>query len=61
MTHAVTSFLTFNGHAEESGRLYITLSRDLATRRLDRSSPGEAGLEGTVKRVDFTVVGQDPA
>lgn len=59
MAHKVTPFLMFEGSAEEAMRSYVALFRNSEVKQLQRYGPGEAGAEGSVKRADFTVAGQD--
>lgn len=40
-------------------RFYVGLFPGSRIRQIDRYGPGEAGAEGSVRRADFTVAGQD--
>ena len=55
----ITPFLMFEGVAEEAMRFYLSVFHGSEVRRLERYGPGEAGVEGSVKRADFTLAGQD--
>ena len=59
MAHKVTPFLMFEGSAEEAMRFYVGLFPGSEVKRLERYGPGEPGAEGSVKRADFTVAGQE--
>src|SRR5215213_4845541 len=49
----------FEGSAEEAMRFYVGLFPGSEVKRLERYGPGEPGAEGSVKRADFTVAGQE--
>jgi predicted 3-demethylubiquinone-9 3-methyltransferase (glyoxalase superfamily) len=55
---SVTPFLMFDGSAEAAMNLYVTLFRG-TVKRIQRYGPGEPGKEGSVKRADFTIAGQE--
>jgi predicted 3-demethylubiquinone-9 3-methyltransferase (glyoxalase superfamily) len=59
MAHKITPFLMFEGSAEEAMHFYVGLFHGSEVKRLERYGPGEMGAEGSVKRADFTVGGQD--
>ena len=59
MAHKVTPFLMFDGSAEEAMRFYVALFQRSEVMQLERYGPGEPGAEGSVKRAEFTVAGQD--
>lgn len=59
MAHKITPFLMFDGSAEEAMRFYIPLFPGSEIKRVERYGPGEPGAEGSVKRADFTVAGQE--
>jgi predicted 3-demethylubiquinone-9 3-methyltransferase (glyoxalase superfamily) len=59
MANKVTPFLMFDGSAEEAMRFYVSLFDGSEITRLERYGPGEPGAEGSVKRADFTVAGQE--
>lgn len=54
----VTTFLMFNGQAEEAMRFYISLFARSEIVSLVRYGPDEAGAEGTVMHALFTLDGQ---
>jgi predicted 3-demethylubiquinone-9 3-methyltransferase (glyoxalase superfamily) len=55
----ITPFLMFEGSAEEAMRFYLGLFRDSRIGEIVRYARGEQGAEGSIKRADFTVAGQD--
>lgn len=59
MAHSVTPFLMFEGSAEQAMRFYVGLFHGSEVKQLERYGSGEPGPEGTVKRADFTLAGQD--
>ena len=59
MATSVTPFLMFDGSAEQAMQLYITLFHNSEIKRIERYGPGEQGTEGSVRRADFTVAGQE--
>lgn len=59
MPRKVTTFLMFEGAAEEAMNFYVGLFPGAAVTRLERYGPGEPGPEGSVKRAAFTLGGQD--
>jgi predicted 3-demethylubiquinone-9 3-methyltransferase (glyoxalase superfamily) len=59
MAHSVTTFLMFEGSAEEAMKLYVSLFNDSEITSIERYGPGEAGAEGTVKRATFKLCGQN--
>jgi predicted 3-demethylubiquinone-9 3-methyltransferase (glyoxalase superfamily) len=56
MPRAVTTFLMFEGKAEEAMTFYVALFRGEVT-RIEKYGPGEPGKEGSVKKADFTLAG----
>jgi predicted 3-demethylubiquinone-9 3-methyltransferase (glyoxalase superfamily) len=56
MPRAVTTFLMFEGKAEEAMTFYVSLFRGAVT-RVEKYGPGEPGKEGSVKKADFTLAG----
>src|SRR5438874_13838638 len=56
MPRAVTTFLMFEGRAEEAMTFYVSLFRGAVT-RVEKYGPGEPGKEGSVKKADFTLAG----
>lgn len=59
MAHSITTFLMFDGRAEEAMTFYVSLFARSAVHRVDRWGAGEAGREGTVKRGAFSVGGHE--
>jgi predicted 3-demethylubiquinone-9 3-methyltransferase (glyoxalase superfamily) len=59
MARKITTFLMFDGVAEEAMNFYISLFGDSEIRRVERYGPGEPGAEGTVKTATFTLGGQE--
>lgn len=59
MANKVTPHLMFIGVAEEAMNFYVSLFADSEILRIYRYRPGEQGKEGTVKRADFKLSGQD--
>ncbi len=59
MARKVTPFLMFEGSAEEAMRFYVGVFHGSEVKRIERYGPGEQGAEGSLKRADFTVAGQD--
>lgn len=54
----VTTFLMFDGKAEEAMNLYTSLFKDSAIISISRYEAKEAGTEGTVRHATFTIHGQ---
>ena len=54
----VTTFLMFDGKAEEAMNLYTSLFKDSAILSISRYEAQEAGTEGTVRHATFTIHGQ---
>lgn len=59
MARSITPFLMFEGAAEEAMRLYVSLFARSGITQIERYRSGEMGPEGSVKRADFTLAGQD--
>lgn len=59
MALKLTPFLMFEGKAEEAMQFYVGLFEDSQIRLVEKYGPGEGGPEGSVKRADFTVAGQE--
>lgn len=59
MAQSVTPFLMFEGAAEEAMRFYVSLFAGSEVKHVERYGRGEMGPEGSVKRADFTLAGQD--
>lgn len=56
MPRAVTTFLMFEGKAEEAMNFYVALFQGQVT-AIEKYGPGEQGAEGSIKKADFTVAG----
>lgn len=54
----ITTFLMFEGRAEEAMNFYTSLFNDSAITHITRYGPGEAGAEGSVVHAIFTLNGQ---
>lgn len=59
MAHSVTPFLMFEGAAEEAMRFYVSLFAHSEVKHIEHYKSGEMGPEGSVKRADFSLAGQD--
>jgi predicted 3-demethylubiquinone-9 3-methyltransferase (glyoxalase superfamily) len=59
MARAVSTFLMFEGVAEQAMNLYVSLFKDSTVTRIERFGPGEQGAEGTVKQAAFTLCGHN--
>jgi 3-demethylubiquinone-9 3-methyltransferase len=59
MARSVAPFLMFEGSAEATMNFYVTLFRNSGVQRIERYGPGEPGKEGSVKRADFMIAGQN--
>ena len=59
MARTITPFLMFEGVAEQAMQLYVGLFPRSQVKSIERYGPGEAGAEGSVRRADFVVAGQD--
>jgi predicted 3-demethylubiquinone-9 3-methyltransferase (glyoxalase superfamily) len=58
MAKAITTFLMFDGAAEQAMKLYVSLFGDAEITSIEYFVSGEPGTEGTVKRGDFRLGGQ---
>ena len=54
----ITTFLMFEGQAEEAMNFYISLFNDSAITSMMRYGPNEMGAEGSVMHATFTLNGQ---
>lgn len=54
----ITTFLMFEGQAEEAMNFYTSLFNDSAITHITRYGPDEAGPEGSVVQATFTLNGQ---
>ena len=59
MPRSVSTFLMFEGSAEEAMNFYVSLFAGSAVRNVERYGPGEPGAEGSVKRADFSLAGHE--
>lgn len=59
MAKQITPFLMFEGTAEAALLFYVALFPQSHVKHLERYGPGEAGAEGSVKRAEFNLAGQD--
>ncbi|KWX70008.1 hypothetical protein D3C73_809380 [compost metagenome] len=60
MNHAqpgISTFLMFEGQAEEAMNFYVSLFDRSEVTSIKRYGPGEAGAEGTVMHASFTIKG----
>lgn len=55
----VSTFLMFDGHAEEAMKFYVSLFADGKITRMNRYGPNQAGAEGTILQAGFTLNGQN--
>lgn len=56
MPRDVTTFLMFEGRAQEAMNLYVSLFQGQVV-RVDKYGPGEPGKEGSIRKADFVVAG----
>ena len=59
MAHRISPFLMFQGSAEEAMRFYVGLFARSEVRSVERYGADGPGAEGSVKRADFTLAGQE--
>jgi predicted 3-demethylubiquinone-9 3-methyltransferase (glyoxalase superfamily) len=59
MSQKITTFLMFEGKAEEAMTFYLSLFDDAKVVAITRYGPGEPGAEGTVQHATFTLAGQE--
>ena len=59
MANKITPFLMFEGTAEEAMRFYVSLFPGSEVSRIELYGTDEPGTEGSVKRADFTLAGQE--
>lgn len=55
MAHSITTFLMFDGNAEEAITLYMSLFDGSEITSIERYGAGDEGADGTIKRADFTL------
>lgn len=58
MRPTITTFLMFEGKAEEAMNFYVRLFKNSAVVSIQRYGPGEPGAEGSVKQAKFSLNGQ---
>jgi predicted 3-demethylubiquinone-9 3-methyltransferase (glyoxalase superfamily) len=58
MLQKITTFLMFDGEAEEAMRFYASLFADSEIQSVSRYGPGEAATEGTVQPASFVIADQ---
>jgi predicted 3-demethylubiquinone-9 3-methyltransferase (glyoxalase superfamily) len=59
MASAVSTFLMFDGFAEEAMNFYVSLFKGSEILRVERFGPGEQGKEGSIKKASFRLAGHD--
>jgi predicted 3-demethylubiquinone-9 3-methyltransferase (glyoxalase superfamily) len=59
MASSVTTFLMFEGAAEQAMRLYVSLFPGSEIADLEHYGPGDEGPQGTVKRATLTLYGHE--
>src|SRR5262245_20267893 len=59
MGPTVTTFLMFEGKAEEAMNFYVPLFRNSGVVDIKRFGPGEAGAEGSIMRAKFSLNGRE--
>lgn len=59
MANSVKPFLMFEGSAEAAMNFYVSLFRNSSVLYVERYGPGEPGKEGSIKRAEFAVAGQN--
>jgi predicted 3-demethylubiquinone-9 3-methyltransferase (glyoxalase superfamily) len=59
MSQKITTFLMFEGKAEEAMTFYLSLFDDAKVVDITRYGPGQPGAEGTVQHATFTLAGQE--
>ena len=58
MGNKITTFLMFEGNAEEAMNFYVSLFNDSRIVSINRYASGEPGIEGSVKHAVFSLSGQ---
>ena len=59
MPRSITTFLMFEGVAEEAMNFYVSLFEGSEIRLVERWAAGEQGKEGSFKRAEFSLSGLD--
>jgi predicted 3-demethylubiquinone-9 3-methyltransferase (glyoxalase superfamily) len=58
MSSKISTFLMFEGKAEEAMNFYVSLFKDASVTHIKRYGPGEGGKEGSVMQAAFSLNGQ---
>lgn len=58
MASGISTFLMFEGKAEEAMNLYVSLFKDARIESIERFGAGDSGAEGSVKRGSAVLNGQ---
>ena len=59
MRPTITTFLMFDGKAEEAMNSYVRLFKNSSVVSVQRYGPGEPGAEGSVKQAKFSLNGRE--
>ena len=59
MPTSVTPFLMFEGTAEAAMTFYASVFHGSEVKRIERFGPNEPGAEGSIKRGEITITGQN--
>jgi predicted 3-demethylubiquinone-9 3-methyltransferase (glyoxalase superfamily) len=59
MSTTVTTFLMFEGKAEEAMNFYVSLFKDARVTEITRYGKDEGGPEGSVMKATFSLAGRD--
>ncbi len=59
MTRTVSTFLMFDGQAEQAMLFYVSLFRRAEIGSVERWGAGEQGAEGSIKRAHFRLAGHE--
>lgn len=58
MQPRITTFLMFDGKAEEAMHFYVSIFKDSSITKIERYNAGEEGPEGSVRQAVFALNGQ---
>ena len=61
MPRQISTFLMFEGKAEEAMQFYVSLFKQSAVTAIAKYGPGEMGAEGSVKKASFKLAGHEMA
>ena len=61
MPRQISTFLMFEGKAEEAMRFYVSVFKGSAIQAIEKYGPGEMGAEGSVKKASFRLAGHEMA